>query len=176
MGKLLLPDADEVVAGRRLRAIGAFQTSELFVLSAVRLWCDPIDVPCRRVMVRNGFHAAGLDFDHYRLFANLMDTINATAIRPLCAATMGCVAPTPDETWLLECLALSQHQSADAETFLGTRLPPAGLAAVSGILPAFTAALTSAGLHLRVRSMAETRERARPVATLWRHLSTRALH
>ena len=83
MGKGLLPEDDEVVAGRRLRTLGAFQTSELFVLSAVRLWCDRIDVPCRRAMVRNGFQAAGLDFGHYRLFTDLMETITAAAVRPL---------------------------------------------------------------------------------------------
>ncbi len=174
MRKQQSQNADEVVEGRRLRTIGAFQTSELFVLSAVRLWCDRVDMPCRRAMVRNGFQAVGLNVADYHLFAEFMEAITTTASRPMSTATVGCAAPTRDETWLLECFALSQHRFSEAETFLATRLTPSCTGAVSGALRAFTNALTSAGLHLRVRSMEETRNRPRP-ATLWRPRS-RAVH
>jgi hypothetical protein len=168
-------DRHDTVAGRPFRNLGASQTAELFVLSAVRLWCDTEQRPCRRVLLRNGFHAVNLGGAQYAVFDHLMSTVTAEAHRPFTAALTCCAPLMHDEAWLLECLALIQHHlSSETTELLAALLPPAAVRAAAEALDSLAAALAGAGMHLRIRSLAPARD-IRP-AHLWRHSLSRMLH
>ncbi|MHB1205041.1 MAG: hypothetical protein ACYCZX_05705 [Rhodospirillaceae bacterium] len=168
-------DAHDTVAGRPFRNLGALQTSELFVLSAIRLWCDTDQRPCRRALLRGGFHAVDLGCAAYALFDQAMSTVTAGAKRPFTTA-FACRAPLMhDEAWLLECLALIQHhRSSETAELLSALLPAAAVRAAAEALDSLGCALAGVGLHLRIRSLDATREiRA---AHLWRHALSRGVH
>lgn len=165
--------ANDLVAGRPMRHLAALQTAELFVLSAVRLWCGDGEIPCRRVLVRNGFHAVNLTCAHYAQFEELMTCIAGGSDRRFTTART-CRAPVMhDEAWLLECFALSQHhRSSETTGLLAALLPAAAVRVAVEALDSLAAALAGVGLHLRVRSMIA------PIhpAGLWRHSLSRMMH
>jgi hypothetical protein len=168
-------DLHDTVAGRPFRNLGALQTAELFVLSAVRLWCDTEQRPCRRALVRNGFHAVNLGCAQYMVFDQLMSTVTAGAQRPFTAALTCCAPLMHDEAWLLECLALIQHhRSSETTELLSVLLPAAAARVAAEALDSLAAALAGVGLHLRIRSLAPAQD-IRP-AHLWRHSLRRMLH
>lgn len=164
----------DIVAGRSMRNLGALQTSELFILSAVRLWCNSEGAPCRRALVRNGFHAVNLGRAKYAQFEELMGAITAGAKRPFTTALSCCAPLMHDEAWLLECLAFIQHhRSSETTELLAVLLPPAAAQAAAKALDGLAAALAGVGLHLRVRSMIEPGIHP---GTLWRHALSRMVH
>ncbi len=144
-----------ISTGRGLRDLGAFQSSELFILSAIALWCDHYrGVACRRAMVRNGFYAVGLAETDYAAFSCALETVVASAKRPLVLPEKDLTAPTQDQTWLLECFALAQHQkSPEAASLLAVLLPPAAVAITLEALKDLGRSLTGTGLYLRMRSV-----------------------
>jgi hypothetical protein len=163
----------DLVAGRPMRNLGALQTSELFLLSAIRLWCGHENTPCRRALVRNGFHAVNLSCGHYAQFEELMACVTGGAGRRFTCAR-ACYAPVMhDEAWLLECFALIQHRRPyETAELLAAQLPPAAVRVAAEALDSLAAALAGVGLHLRIRSMTA---QIHP-ATLWRHTLSRLLH
>ena len=170
-------DQGYVVAGRPMRNLGALQTAELFLLSAIRLWCGNADTPCRRALVRNGFHAVNLTCAHYAQFADVMTAITGaqpvTAGRPFTTAHACCAPLMHDEAWLLECFALIQHHRPSETTeLLAAMLPPAAVRVAAEVLDNLAAALAGVGLHLRIRSMTA----AIHPASLWRHSLSRMVH
>ncbi len=167
----------DVVAGRPMRNLGALQTAELFLLSAIRLWCANEKTPCRRALLRNGFHAVNLSCAHYAQFGELMNSIAAAQLvkagRPFTCARAACAPVMHDEAWLLECFALIQHhRSRETTDLLAALLPPAAVRAAVEALDSLAAALAGVGLHLRIRSMIA------PIhpASLWRHSLSRMVH
>ena len=173
-----VPDTGHhTVAGRPMRNLGALQTAELFLLSAVRLWCGPtlekgVNTPCRRALVRNGFHAVNLTPGDYARFEDLMTSITGTE-RPFTCARTCCAPVMHDEAWLLECFALIQHhRSSETTELLAALLPPASVRVAAEALDSLAAALAGVGLHLRIRSMAAPI----PPASLWRHSLRRMVH
>jgi hypothetical protein len=166
--------ATDTVAGRSLRNLGALQTSELFMLSAVRLWCSAEGTPCRRALVRNGFHAVNLGCAEYLRFEEVMSAVTAGAKRPFTAAASCCAPLMHDEAWLLECLALIQHhRSSETTELLSALLPAAAVRVAVEALDGLAAALAGVGLHLRVRSLIAP---CIHPGTLWRHALSRLVH
>ena len=162
----------DTVAGRPFRNLGALQTAELFLLSAIRLWCGSENTPCRRVLVRGGFHAVNLGCAEYRTFDELMRAVTAAA--PFSAAISCCAPLMHDEAWLLESLALLQHRRiSEATELLSALLPAAAVRAAAEALDGIAAALARVGLHLRIRSATLPHIRA---ASLWRHSLSRMVH
>ena len=157
-----------LLADRQIRDLGALQTSELFLLNVIRLWCGPgADVACRRALVRNGFQAAGLAATEYEDFRRIMETIAITAPRPLAFGRVCAALPTDDEIWLLECMALILHRrSGEAFALLNRLLPAAAARITIEDLKDFVAAFASAGLYLRARSVAANDVHAMPAS--WR--------
>ena len=168
-------DDTHTVAGRPFRNLGALQTAELFVLSAVRLWCDPEQRPCRRALVRNGFHAVNLGCAQYVMFDQMMNVVTAGTLRPFATAPACAAPPLHDEAWLLECLALIQHhRSGETTELLSALLPAAAVRAAAEALASLAAALAGVGLHLRTRSLTDGRDTS--PTRLWRHSLSRMLH
>lgn len=167
------PADHDLVAGRPMRNLGALQTAELFVLSAVRLWCGHDNTPCRRALVRNGFHAVNLTCAHYARFEELMTSVTGGTSRRFTTARSACAPVMHDEAWFLECFALIQHhRSSETTELLAALLPAAAVRVAAEALDSLAAALAGVGLHLRIRSMIA------PIhpASLWRHSLSRMVH
>lgn len=150
----VLEGREQSIGGRSLRAIGAFQTSELFLISALRLWLDTsAEAPCRRALTRNGFEAVGLDTLAYANFVKFLETIIDTRPMRLATAPAHSDVLVHDEAWLLECVALAQHASrAESHRFMTGLLTTAAAKTAAEFAEAFATSLTRAGFHIRVRS------------------------
>jgi hypothetical protein len=136
--------------------------AEQFVLSHLRLWWHA-DSACARVLVRNGFTAAGLSSSHHTSFIQFLGVL-AAAAQPLPTIH---TAPQPevsgDEARLLGLVALCQQgHNGHAIMVLKRWLPPTAYRVSLKNVVAFAAALTKEGLLLAPPIIPRTSARSGP--------------
>jgi hypothetical protein len=153
---------DEGGGDHPIGSVRALSTSELFLISAIRLWCGSSgSVACRRTLVRNGFRAAGLDERDYVAFSQVMTTFMAAAYRPLCVAAGASGAVLRDEGAMLEILGMWQAGQVQAATqMMATMLPPAAVRLCAPAAADVAESLAAVGLTLCPRTIpsCETRD------------------
>ncbi len=157
-----LQGSDQDFAGATVQHMSGLATPEQFVLSHIRLWWHA-DSPCARVLVRNGFTAAGLSSSHHTHFTQFLGVL-AAAAQPLPNIH---TAPQPDvsddEARLLGLVALCQQgHNGHAIMVLKRWLPPTAYRVSLKNIVAFAAALTAEGLLLAQRIIPRTPARSGP--------------
>lgn len=157
-----LQSVDQDIAAVTPQNLSGLGDAEQFVLSNIRLWWHA-DSACVRVLVRNGFTAAGLSFSHHTCFTQFLGVLSAAA-QPL---PMIHLAPqsdvSSDEARMLGIVALCQQgHNGHAIMVLKRWLPPKAFRVSLKNIVAFAAALAAEGLLLPQRIDVRTRSRSGP--------------
>ena len=137
-------------------------TAEQFFLSNIRLWWHN-DSACARVLVRNGFTAAGLSSSHHTNFTQFLGVLSAAG-QPLPMIHFAPQADvSSDEARLLSVMALSQQgHNGHAIMVLKLWLPPTAYRVVLKNVVAFAAALAAEGMLLPQRLNVRAGSRSGP--------------
>lgn len=126
-------------------------TGEQFVLSNIRLWWHN-ESACARVLVRNGFTAAGLSSSHHNNFAQFLGVLFAAGQPQPVIHFSPQSDVSSDETRLLSVVALSQQgHHGHAIMVLRRWLPPTAYRVTLKNVAAFAAALAAEGMLLPQR-------------------------
>jgi len=142
-------------------------TSELLVMTTLRLWAMPHRDPDRKHPDwREGLQAAGLGTDGVEAFDLLLRMVVCTTLRPLDVRCPGCPGVGLDEGLFLQTLlCLQQHREASAAALLADWMPPAAVRLAMPHARALAELLLDHGLTLDHRRQAHPRAPALPASS-----------
>jgi hypothetical protein len=123
-------------------------TAELFVVTVLRLWADPVPL----ADWRSAFRAAGIAPGGAPAFGSLMWVVAGAARRALDVRERRCRGLGRDEGMLLRLISLLQHDRAvEAASVLAEWLPPAAVRLAAPEAGVLAVALARVGLIVPLR-------------------------